>query len=244
MDLDDVLNNCAELWWTAQGGNGDNEIQQEAWGLIQRGRVFAVFRTGAGAEDIGFAPSRFIGYPDNSVRYHVNGRVNRDGRITNAAITAIVGHPPAANPRFEALLENCLPPAIALNRNRKSFWNLSGFTATARRGEEADRPLREGRRVSVTSTRFKRSVDARARAIAEHGTACLACEMDFGTTYGIDAAVGYIHVHHTEPLSAVREERDIDIQTLVPLCPNCHSVAHISIPPYTVDEIRGMLNRA
>jgi 5-methylcytosine-specific restriction protein A len=56
------------------------------------------------------------------------------------------------------------------------------------------------------------------------------------------AAVGLIEVHHVRPVSMLGAGYLIDPRTdLVPLCPNCHSVAHRRNPPYSIDDIRRML---
>ena len=52
----------------------------------------------------------------------------------------------------------------------------------------------------------------------------------------------YIHVHHLVPLSAVGEEYQVDpISDLRPICPNCHAMVHRKQPPYSVEEVRQML---
>lgn len=93
--------------------------------------------------------------------------------------------------------------------------------------------------------RYERSPEARALAIAHHGSSCHACSFDFETTYGPQGA-GFIHVHHTVPASRVGPRYELDpITDLVPLCPNCHYIAHRRWPtPYTVAELRGMIAAA
>lgn len=103
--------------------------------------------------------------------------------------------------------------------------------------------LEEGIPQSLLVTAFERNPEARRLCIQIHGSACLACGMDFGSTYGEEAA-SFIHVHHVEPISAHRQSYIVDPRKdLVPLCPNCHGVAHLRNPPYSVDDIRAMLAR-
>jgi 5-methylcytosine-specific restriction protein A len=110
---------------------------------------------------------------------------------------------------------------------------------------EADTPevlgLPEGAKVRVEMNRYERDRRNRAAALAIHGYSCKACDVDLSERYGV-AAAGFIEVHHTTPVSEVGAGYIIDPATdLVPLCPNCHGVAHRRSPPYSVDELREML---
>lgn len=95
---------------------------------------------------------------------------------------------------------------------------------------------------SVTRTiRYERDRRNRAAAIAIHGTACLACGVELGVRYGM-VAEGFIEVHHVVPVASMEAGYRVNpVQDLVPLCPNCHAVAHRQDPPLTVDEIKGLL---
>lgn len=74
--------------------------------------------------------------------------------------------------------------------------------------------------------RYERDPKLRLQAIAIHGLACTACGFDFGLAYG-DYAKGYIHVHHTQPISEFEGSRSVNPETdLVTLCANCHAVVH------------------
>jgi len=99
----------------------------------------------------------------------------------------------------------------------------------------------EGAAIIQQSTRYERDSRNRAAAIAIWGCECQACGLDFATQYG-DIANGFIEVHHIEPISQLDPNTVIDpARDLVPLCPNCHAVAHRRSPPYSVEEIRRML---
>lgn len=101
--------------------------------------------------------------------------------------------------------------------------------------------LPEGAKTRIEVNRYERDRRNRAAALAIHGYACKACDTDMGIRYG-DAAVGLIEVHHVTPVSEVGAGYVIDPRTdLIPLCPNCHSVAHRRSPPFSVGELRGML---
>lgn len=99
----------------------------------------------------------------------------------------------------------------------------------------------EGAAKTVTVNRYERDRRNRAAAIAIHGLSCKACDMNFGERYG-PIASGFIEVHHTVPVSRLGTGYVIDPRTdLIPLCSNCHSVAHRQDPPMAVEDIRRLL---
>lgn len=101
--------------------------------------------------------------------------------------------------------------------------------------------LPEGAKTRIEVNRYERDRRNRAAALAIHGYNCKACDLDMGERYGA-VAVGFIEVHHVTPVSEVGDGYIIDPATdLIPLCPNCHSVAHRRSPPYSVTEIRQMI---
>ena len=103
--------------------------------------------------------------------------------------------------------------------------------------------LPEGARTRVEVNRYERDRRNRAAALAIHGYACKACDLDMGNRYG-EAAAGLIEVHHVTPVSKLGAGYLIDPRTdLVPLCPNCHSVTHRRLPPYAVAEVRAMMQQ-
>lgn len=101
--------------------------------------------------------------------------------------------------------------------------------------------LPEGAKTRIEVNRYERDRRNRAAALAIHGYACKACELDMSSRYG-EAAAGLIEVHHVTPVSEVGADYVIDPRSdLVPLCPNCHSVTHRRSPPFSVAELRTML---
>ena len=96
----------------------------------------------------------------------------------------------------------------------------------------------EGGTISVKVNRYERNVNAREECIAYHGAQCKVCGFDFFRTYG-EIGKGFIHVHHVIPLSEIKKEYEVNpINDLVPVCPNCHSMLHRRVPPYTVVELK------
>ena len=99
----------------------------------------------------------------------------------------------------------------------------------------------EGAVRSVVVNAYERNPVARARCIEAHGAVCAVCGFNFRLIYGA-AAAGYIHVHHLRPLATLAQEYEVDpINDLRPVCPNCHAVIHLANPPYTLEQVRAML---
>ncbi len=103
----------------------------------------------------------------------------------------------------------------------------------------------EGDAYEMLVTRYERSHINRAACIAVHGVTCHACGFDFSLAYG-PLGEGVIDVHHVQPVSTVGPGTVINpVKDLVPLCANCHRMAHQRRPaPYSVAEIQSMLREA
>lgn len=103
--------------------------------------------------------------------------------------------------------------------------------------------LPEGALLRVEVNRYERDRRNRAAALAIHGYSCFACGSNMADIYGSNAK-GIIEIHHTTPVSQLGPSYIIDPRIdLIPLCPNCHTVAHRRIPPFSVEEIQVMLCR-
>ena len=73
------------------------------------------------------------------------------------------------------------------------------------------------------------------------GTRCACCDLDLGERYG-EVAAGFIHVHHLAPLAGAGGEYTVDpIKDLRPVCPNCHAVMHLRVPPLTIEAVKEQL---
>ncbi|RYF94866.1 MAG: hypothetical protein EOO00_04945 [Chitinophagaceae bacterium] len=98
----------------------------------------------------------------------------------------------------------------------------------------------EGAEVTGLESRYERSSMNRAICLAYHGYKCKACKTDLQAIYG-EVARDFIHVHHLNPLATTGHSRPDPVKDLVPLCPNCHGIAHLQNPPFTVQEIQNMI---
>lgn len=97
----------------------------------------------------------------------------------------------------------------------------------------------------VQVNRYERNPDARRACIAHHGTSCAACGFSFEQKYG-EIGADFIHVHHVVPACQLGSSYELDpITDLVPLCANCHAMAHQGAgTPRTVAELRRIIGGA
>ncbi len=120
----EVLANVNRLSsYLAQRSGSDAEFVKA---LIQRGICFVV------VDDEGnpfFAPSRFVGYVDNSRQAHIRNH-DKDGRETNKALAGILGPGPNPDARLEREYQAfCARSGITPNRAGsfgvfRKFWDL------------------------------------------------------------------------------------------------------------------------
>ncbi|MBG6215891.1 5-methylcytosine-specific restriction protein A [Arthrobacter sp. CAN_A6] len=97
-------------------------------------------------------------------------------------------------------------------------------------------------RVSVN--RYERDPEARRICLAQHGFSCAVCRFDFEAVYGPEGR-GLISVHHLVPATQLVPGYELDpVRDLLPLCPNCHSMAHRRSVPFTPAELRRMMSGA
>jgi len=96
----------------------------------------------------------------------------------------------------------------------------------------------EGIAYEIKSKRYERNSINRQLCLYTKGYTCSACGMNFYDMYGV-VGKEFIEVHHTTPVSQMGAGYILDIKRdLVPLCSNCHSIAHRRNPPYSVAELK------
>lgn len=98
----------------------------------------------------------------------------------------------------------------------------------------------EGLEKSTISTHYERSHLNRSLCLAYYGYSCQTCDINLKEKYG-DIARDFIHVHHLNPIATVGVTKPDPINDFIPLCPNCHAIAHLRNPPLTVEEIKSIL---
>lgn len=97
--------------------------------------------------------------------------------------------------------------------------------------ERFSQSWREGARIEVTLSKAERDKAYRRAVLKKHGVVCKACGM-------IPKVDMQIEVHHLDPIS--EGERNTTLDDLVPLCANCHRLAHSERPPIPLERLRAM----
>ena len=103
--------------------------------------------------------------------------------------------------------------------------------------------LFEGIQKIVTINSYERNLKARTECIKHYGLKCVVCSFNFEEFYK-DLGMGFIHVHHLNQLSDIRQGYKVNpIKDLIPVCPNCHAMLHKKNPPYTINELKLIIDR-
>ena len=95
----------------------------------------------------------------------------------------------------------------------------------------------EGGRVDVTLSKSERDPAVRAPALKHYGCKCHACGYvpPNGVTRTID-------IHHLHPLA--EGKRRTRLEDVIPLCANCHRLAHGEIPPIPLARLRQLAGQS
>ena len=96
----------------------------------------------------------------------------------------------------------------------------------------------EGSITTIVSKKYERNPINRKLCLAFKGYTCSVCGMNFEEKYG---SIGkeFIHVHHVVPVHLMGENYRVDpVKDLYPICPNCHAMLHRKDPPYTIEELK------
>ncbi len=188
-----------------------------------------------------FAPSRFIGYLNNTLFVHLIKDNGKHGTKTSSAIDKILSKREYIDDLEIAYLKYCdsigAKPKNMVNAQRK-YWYLKDPTEV---GEDS---FEEGNCVQVSTNRYERNPEARRKAIEYHGLRCIVCGMDFEETYG-KLGRGFIHIHHIVPISTKGKSKVNFEKDLVPVCPNCHAMLHRGArgKVLSVEELKEILKK-
>lgn len=115
--------------------------------------------------------------------------------------------------------------------------------------QEMSGTIVEGAKKQIVVNAYERSSHARIACINHYRKKndgrlrCEICGFDFGKVYG-DEFEEKIHIHHLVEVSSIGSEYEVNpIKDLIPICPNCHMIAHGKKPAYTPEEIKEMLKK-
>ncbi len=106
--------------------------------------------------------------------------------------------------------------------------------------EELSKELTEGNFLSILVNKYERNPIARKQCLEHHGVDCKVCGVNFSEEYG-SIGKDFIHIHHVIPLASIKSRYVVDpINDLVPVCPNCHSMLHMTDPPMSLEKLKAM----
>lgn len=101
--------------------------------------------------------------------------------------------------------------------------------------------LFEGALKTVKINIYERNGFARKKCLEHHGCSCAVCNFNFKEMYG-EIGENFIHVHHLIKISDIKKEYNIDYKKdLIPVCPNCHAMIHKRKEPYTIEELKSII---
>lgn len=146
--------------------------------------------------------------------------------------------------RWDGPTEDSIAVPPPVEAGLRKLWREQGPAAVGRAGlVPGSYPPAAVTRIEVN--RYEQDPDARRVCLAFHGTSCAACGFSFEASYG-EAGTDAIEVHHAVPPVMLGDGYTLDpVADLVPLCPNCHTVAHLGVAsPRTVSELRTIIAAA
>lgn len=148
----------------------------------------------------------------------------------------VLGYPHQRGAALTSLNPDDLWQAVGADvaRGQNIRWTLARCTPAEGGGRTT---YREGERYEIRSTAIERNPAARRKCLEHHGYSCAVCGFDFELEFG-EIGKGYIHVHHRHDLALSPNGYSVDpIKDLVPLCPNCHAMAHRVSPAMDIEEL-------
>lgn len=101
----------------------------------------------------------------------------------------------------------------------------------------------EGRKKIVKLNHYERNPKNRQKCIDKYGHRCAVCDFDFYETYG-EIGKDFIHIHHLKPLADLGGEKEVAVNDLRPVCPNCHAMLHRKKSGvYSISELKKKIRK-
>jgi HNH endonuclease len=207
--------------------HSNSEDRQRFADWVKAGAVFYPYQFG---RVIAFAPSRFIGYKNNSREQHERFVANgtADGKDTNSRISKIVGSKNLPDERLELAFQRyCSLIGVQPFDKKRTYWTNarivhafnSQFSAIddideANSGNESPEYKLRMAGTYVRDPEVRRQVLSRANGICEYG----GC-----STFKKENGQFYLEAHHVISLS---EQGADKLSNVIALCPNHHREAH------------------
>lgn len=98
----------------------------------------------------------------------------------------------------------------------------------------------EGMMKEVVFFRRQRNRAIRNQCAARDNYTCRVCGFNFEKAYG-ERGKEFIEVHHLKPLSSYDDMHDIELDDLISLCSNCHSMIHLGGDLKTPDDLKKIM---
>jgi 5-methylcytosine-specific restriction protein A len=228
--------------------SGNDEEKAETIKLIKRGTCFIAYTI---ENELRFAPSRFLGYINNTISKHKKNE-NKHGGVTNDAIIAILESEPYVNQKLEKeYLIYCkklgiIPSKTGAFGARRKFWQLK-LKGDFQENIETEGEFPEGKvieRMHKSRERNSRAVKiAKENFIKIHKKLfCQVCDFDFEDKYG-RLGKNFIEGHHIIPISEMAPDHKTRPQDIVMLCSNCHRMIHKKRPWLTITNLSSILKK-
>lgn len=225
---------------------GSSDEMKEATSLVKRGICFVAYEA---LGELRFAPSRFIGYVDNTFEKHSLNE-SKHGTFTNGAIKKILHEEPLPNEILEEkYLKYCSKLGIYPNNKavfgaRRKFWTLHQELDLVGDNQPSEE-FPEGRMVERKHKARERNSQvislAKDAFKQKHGHLyCQVCGFDFEKVYG-DVGTDFIEAHHTIPVSEMKPDHKTKVKDIAMLCSNCHRMAHKRRPWLTIDKLNRLV---
>jgi HNH endonuclease len=207
--------------------HSDTPDRQRFADWVKAGAVFYPYQFG---RILAFAPSRFIGYKNNSRQKHEKFVANgtADGKTTNPVISKIVGSRNVPDASLELAFQRyCSIIGVEPFNKKRTFWANtrimhafnSQFSAIddiedLEAGNDSSEYKRRMAGSYVRDQEVRRQVLLRANGICEYG-GCATFKKGNGQSY--------LEAHHVISLS---EQGADKLSNVIALCPNHHREAH------------------
>lgn len=199
------------------------------------GEVIAQIRQ-ASLEDIQLARALVASIPAD-IEIEIRGQSLPDWTVADGAFRLTAKVRDQEHPHEDAAViatcRNVIVPIMA------AMAELIGYDVVDETADD-NTPALEGAILQSTVQRRERNPRNRLLCIRLHGEKCLVCGLEPRLMYGDAGSI--IEVHHLEPLATLSEPRPYDPRTdLIPLCPSCHRAVHTKRPPFSVEELRSLM---
>ena len=239
-NLEQLIKNINTVEFYLTEGNEDE--QAEASDLVRRGSCLIAYQIG---NEIRFAPSRFLGYVNNSLKGHIRSQV--DGRETNVVINKILNSHPLPDENLQELyLGYCEGLGLKADNKKHKFWKFelqvdfeknNALTGEFPEGKIVERKHKARERNSVVVAIAKEDFKEKYGKLF-----CQICEFDFEDKYG-KLGKDFIEGHHTIAVSDMQQDHKTKPEDIAMVCSNCHKMVHKKRPWLTMTELKKVLKR-